>query len=448
MIWLVALVVSGCAQAGAALTSGESAVPAASAQQSLAGSVEDTLTFRNAPVGFTSEGYPYRGSLEAPITMVAYSDFQCPFCARHFVQTEGAIDEAYVQSGKVRMIFRDLPLVQLHPNAPAAHEAAACIGEQGAPLYWAMYDELFRSQSEWSDLGDPSEVFSRLAEEVGADATAFADCVAGTDKETQVQASVDDAQSHGFDGTPSFQFQDGASGKTFALIGAQPYSRFAETIDAILAGDEPPNADAPQAQGVPFWATAQGIAADPNRPGLTIAGDQTRGNVGAPVVVVEFQDFQCPFCKQHGEKTQPTLDEAFVDTGKVRWVFKHFPLDIHAQAPAAGVAAECASDQGKFWEMNDLLFDRVTEWSVTEPNLVFVDLAQELGLDTAAFEACLTDPSVAERIQSDLADGAPYVQGTPTFIVLQGGQGRIIPGALPLGAFRAELQKAVDATAQ
>jgi predicted DsbA family dithiol-disulfide isomerase len=98
--------------------------------------------------------------------------------------------------------------------------------------------------------------------------------------------------------------------------------------------------------------------------------------------------------------------------------------------------------------MNDLLFDRVTEWSVTEPNLVFVDLAQELGLDTAAFEACLTDPSVAERIQSDLADGAPYVQGTPTFIVLQGGQGRIIPGALPLGAFRAELQKAVDATAQ
>ena len=87
-----------------------------------------------------------------------------------------------------------------------------------------------------------------------------------------------------------------------------------------------------------------------------MAGDEYRGNTDAKVTVIEFSDFQCPFCKQHVEETQPALDEEFVDSGKVMWVFKHFPLSIHPQAPAAGAAAECAADQGKFWEMHELLF--------------------------------------------------------------------------------------------
>lgn len=399
---------------------------------------EASDTYRDLPVGFTPEGWAFRGSPDAPLTMYEYSDFQCPFCARYFVQTEPAINESYVRSGQMNVVFVDFPLVQLHPNAPAAHEAALCVADQGAALYWAIHDQLFRTQSEWSNSLDPAPVFERLAGEIGADVTAFTECVAGTEKEAIVQQNVAQSEAFGFSGTPSFRVVNNASGEAFPLVGAQPFDQFAGTIDAVLAGEAPASAQQQEQQGsaeIPFWATAEGVALDPDRPGYTVAGDQTRGDPNAKVTVVEFSDFQCPFCGKHAIETQPTLDEKYVDTGKVRWVFKHFPLSIHPQAPAAGIAAECTAEQDKFWEMSHLLFESVSTWSINEPNPVFVELANQLGLDTAAFEACLSDPEIQARVDSDLADGAPFVRGTPTFIVLAGEGGQIIPGALPLERF-------------
>ena len=127
-----------------------------------------TETHNGIPVGFTPEGYPFRGDPNAPVTILEYSDFQCPFCARHAVQTEPAINDAYVRDGQVRVIFRDFPIVELHPNAPAAHIASLCVAEQGAVPYWEMHDQLFRTQSEWGNATDPAPVFERLAEEAGA----------------------------------------------------------------------------------------------------------------------------------------------------------------------------------------------------------------------------------------------------------------------------------------
>lgn len=448
---LLALLLGACGSgtpAGAApVAVSEAALPAAEAAPTAAPAVVGEQ-HNGMPVGFTPEGFPYRGSPDAPVTLYEFSDFQCPFCGRHFVQTEPALNESYVQTGKVQVVFRDLPLEGLHPNAPAAHEAAACIAEQGAPLFWAMHDALFQAQDEWAESSDPAPVFARLAGEIGADGAAYAACIAGGEKTAQIQASVEEAAALGFDGTPSFRIVDNASGTGYNLIGAQPYARFAENLDAVLAGSEPPIASQQETApaGIPFWATADGIALDPARPGYTVAGDQTRGNPDASVVVVEFSDFQCPYCKQHMEQTQPSLDEQFVDTGEVRWVFKHFPLAIHPQAPAAGVAAECAADQGKFWEMHSALFESVSNWSTSDPTPALVEVAANLGLDTAAFSECLADPARMELVNADMADGASYVQGTPTFVILFNGQGRIIPGALPLPTFAAELQKAIDAT--
>jgi protein-disulfide isomerase len=91
-----------------------------------------TGVHKGVPVGFTAEGFPFRGEPGAPITIREYSDFECPFCVRHFVQTEPALLDEYISQGTVRMIFRDFPIESLHPNAPAAHVAALCIAEQGA----------------------------------------------------------------------------------------------------------------------------------------------------------------------------------------------------------------------------------------------------------------------------------------------------------------------------
>ena len=142
-------------------------------------------------------------------------------------------------------------------------------------------------------------------------------------------------------------------------------------------------------------------------------------------------------------ETQAALDEQFVESGQVMWVFKHFPLDIHAQAPAAGAAAECAADQGKFWEMHEALFADQQVWSVSDPTPVFEGLAADIDLDAAAFSTCLAGEEAAARVSSDMGEGAPFVQGTPTFIVLANGQGQIIPGALPLETFQEVLTEVV-----
>lgn len=445
---------AGEAEEDATTAATEAATEAATAPPTVtptAGPAVVSGEWEGMPVGFTAEGFPFRGDPEAPITIVEFSDYECPFCARYFVQTEPAMNESYVKTGKVRFIFRDFPIEELHPNAPAAHRASLCVAEQSAELYWEMHAQLFRTQTEWSNSVDPLPVFARLVEEAGADPDAYATCMetAAAEKQPIIDAGLAAGQEVGVTGTPSFQFI-GEDGIPYLLVGAQPFDQFALYVDSMLTGEKPPVPEedtAAQAgeQQIPFWATAEGWLADPARPGFNMAGDQYRGNLDAKVTVIEFSDFQCPFCKQHVEETQGALDEEFVDSGQVLWVFKHFPLSIHPQAPAAGAAAECAADQGKFWEMHAALFANQDRWSVEDPNPIFEELAQELELDAAAFTACLEDGAVAERVTSDMAEGAPFVQGTPTFIVLYNGQGQIIPGALPLDTFRQVMQEAVDA---
>lgn len=429
--------------------------PTAAANEATASTPSDAPqeTYKDVPVGFTVEGYPYRGSPDAPVTMYEYSDYQCPFCSRYFVQTEPALNESFVRSGQVRVIFRDYPIAQIHPNAPAAHVAAWCVAEQGsAAAYWEMHDELFRTQTVWSNMTDPASHFAELAEEIGVELSRFNDCIASGAMGAKLEQGLAAGSALGISGTPSFSFVGPTDEEGYLLVGAQPYDQFANMIEAVAAGDPPPQAQQQQpAEGdpqIPFWATAEGLTPDPARPGYTTAGDEYRGNPEAKVVVIEFSDFQCPYCRRHVEETQALLDETFVDTDQVLWVFKHFPLNFHPQAEAASVAAECAADQGKFWEMHELLFTSVEQWSISDPTPIFDGLASELTLDADTFSACLTDGDALQRVQSDMQDGAALVEGTPTFVVLFNGEGRLIPGALPAERFKEALQQAVDQTAQ
>lgn len=408
-----------------------------------------TDEYDGIPVGFTAEGYPYRGSPDAPITIYEYSDFQCPFCSRYFVQTEPALDRSYVRNGTVRVVFRDFPLAELHPNAPAAHVASLCVADQGAALYWAIHARLFETQSEWNQLPDPAAYFAELVASVGVNQVQYESCIDAGEKEAIVAQGVAEAMEKGFSGTPSFQFVREATAEAFPLVGAQPYDQFSGLIDTLVAGGAPETAkEEPGSNEIPFWATADGLKPDPDRPEQTMAGDFYRGNPDAKVVVIEFSDFQCPFCRKHTLETQPILDEQFVETDQILWVFKHFPLTIHPLAPAAGAAAECAAEQGKFWAMHEKLFNTIPDWSISDPTPVFTDLAQQLALDVDAFTACLGGEEAPQRVQEDLEAGTPFVRGTPTFIVLYNGQGSIIPGALPAERFTSILQEVLDGVTQ
>ena len=149
-----------------------------------------------------------------------------------------------------------------------------------------------------------------------------------------------------------------------------------------------------------------------------LLGDRKRAvtSDGAKVTIVEFGDLQCPACAA----AHPTVKQVLADReGEVNFVWRHFPLPMHRNAMVAAVAAEAAGEQGKFWEMHDMLFENQTEWA-EENNAkeIFTGYAEELGLDTAVFTEALNSNFNAERIQTDQDDGiALGVNSTPTFFI-------------------------------
>jgi protein-disulfide isomerase len=152
-----------------------------------------------------------------------------------------------------------------------------------------------------------------------------------------------------------------------------------------------------------------------------------RGDFNAPITLVEFSDFECPFCGRH----YPTLNKILSDyKGKVRLVYKHFPLGFHPNAQKAAEASECADEQGKFWEYHDKLFEnQITGYSLDK----FKQWAKDLGLNSNKFNDCLDSGKYAQKVQADYQEGLQKgVNGTPaTFI-----NGQLVSGALPYESFK------------
>jgi protein-disulfide isomerase len=401
----------------------------ASRNESL-GVVSGHGSFKGIPVGFTRQGFPYMGSAGAPVTMEEFSDFLCPFCGRHFSQTLPTLVREYVVTGKVKYVFRDMPLAALHANAVQGHVAARCVAEQGPELFWAMHDELFRTQDAWRDLPDPTKYLGAAAERVGADVGEYKKCIAAGAEDVWVERSIQTGtRKLKLDGTPTFRLKAEVKGqRTYTLVGAYPLDTFEAWLNALVAGRQPPPEVRPKPVPLPHWASAKGLAPDPARPGFTTAGDPYRGARNAKVTVVEFSNFQCPACRKHVVAVQPTVDKTFVDTGKVRWVFKNLLLSEFPNSLAAAAAAECAGDQGRFWPMHDLLFAKQAEWAARPPDPELERLGGELGLDRNRFASCLGSREVAERVLNDVYDAEGVTTTAPTFVILAGGKGVVVRG--------------------
>jgi protein-disulfide isomerase len=160
-----------------------------------------------------------------------------------------------------------------------------------------------------------------------------------------------------------------------------------------------------------------------------IDDDSIKGQADAPVTIVEFSDYECPFCARFYSQTLQQIDEEYIQTGKVKLVYRDFPLSFHPQAQKAAEAAECAGEQGMYYEMHDMLFERGVSGGVTS----FKAYAAEIGLNTADFDNCLDSGAMADEVKKDFADGqAAGIRGTPGFII----NGEVISGALPFENFK------------
>jgi len=164
--------------------------------------VEEAVRPLDAPVGTTPEGLYYKGDPEAPVTVIEYSDFQCPACGAYFSRLGRFIDENYVEIGKVQFVYHDFPLRSIHPNAVQAAEAARCAGDQNA--FWPMHDLLFSRQNEWSSDGNVQPRFVGYAEDLELDVNAFEQCLSEGRYADEVNAAADAAEAVGIQATPTF----------------------------------------------------------------------------------------------------------------------------------------------------------------------------------------------------------------------------------------------------
>jgi protein-disulfide isomerase len=386
---------------------------------------------------------PARGPAGARVTLVMFSDFECPFCAR----VEATVAELRKSYGDdLRVVWKHFPLPN-HERALPAALAAEAAREQGR--FWEMHDQLLAHQ-EAMEAGD----LEARARDAGVDLGRFRAAAGAPAARARIEADRKLAEALGVRGTPSF-FINGRR-----LIGAQPTSSFQTVIDqelvratdrlrsgvgrdrlyaALVEG----GLDKAAAGAVPEGGKGchggacpgAGGAAAPRPEDSTAvfkveAGESpARGAAAAPITVVLFSDFQCPFCK----KVEPTLAQLEKDyPGKVRLVWKNFPLDMHPGSKLAAAAAVAAHGQGKFWPMHDRLL--ASHQPLDRPALE--GYARELGLEPGRFQAALDAADAV--LDADLKQAATLgVTGTPTVFV----NGRRVTGAYPVETFKAIVEQ-------
>lgn len=173
-------------------------------------------------------------------------------------------------------------------------------------------------------------------------------------------------------------------------------------------------------------------------PPAVSATDHIRGDVNAKVTLIEYSDFECPFCKQFHATMQQAMDNY---KGKIRWVFRHYPLSFHQNAQKEAEASECVAELGgndAFWKFTDAIFTRTTSNGTGFAIDALPDLAKEIGVDSVKFKTCLDSGKYAQFVKDQETAGATAgVNGTPgTFVVSADGKSQLVPGALPYASIK------------
>jgi protein-disulfide isomerase len=144
-----------------------------------------------------------------------------------------------------------------------------------------------------------------------------------------------------------------------------------------------------------------------------------KGSASAPVEITEYADYQCPFCQTFATLQMPTIEERLIKTGRLRWRYRDFPLQMHPFARLAAHSAACADEQGKYWQQHDRIYEGQQEWSTArDAAQLFRNYAQSIGLDLGRYDSCMQSGKYAGRIQADYNSGVELgVSSTPTLLV-------------------------------
>ncbi len=379
------------------------------------------------PAGFAPAERPNStlGADDATLTMYEWCDYGYPNCIVYANDILPELQKKYVDTGKLRIVHKEFPAAGGDPSVVASL-AAQCAGRQDR--YQDMSKWLYRDTS-WNTgvVTSTIEAMENAAADMGLDADAFKTCMDEQETLDDVKQDYFEARDLEFHDLPGVVvgghlIQDGVSADDLNTV-----------IDALLQKNE--TGSLPDTVVTVTPSPTPDTDFEPE----TIA---VMGSPDATVTIVEFTDYQCPFCQRHSLQTLPQIKKEYVDTGKVKYVLKNFPLtQIHPHAISAAEAAECAGEQGKYWEMHEKLFSEQKQWAGSnDASAVFKSFAKELGLDEKAFDECMTSERYKDKIMADQKEGiAAGVTGTPAFFI----NGQFISGAQPFQVFQQMIEQAL-----
>ncbi|HHB89763.1 MAG TPA: hypothetical protein ENK60_00485 [Anaerolineae bacterium] len=360
------------------------------------------------------------GGEDAALTLYEWCDYAYPNCLTFQAEILPQLQEEYVASGKLRIVHKEFPVAGGDPSVVASI-AAQCAARQGK--FHEMAEWLYNNAEAWStqtDVAGMKDAVKAGGEAIGIEnLDAFKACIDNDETLEDIKRDYFDGSELEFRELPGFVIdgrvinQGTSASELFTILDALLQEKETGSLpDTVVTVTPSPT---PDTDFEPETVTAIG---DPN----------------APVVIVEFSDYQCPFCLRHYQQTMPQLKKEYIDTGKVLYVFKDFPLSFHEQAMPAAMAAECAGEQGQYWEMHDKLFSERDKWNENpDVNNIMKQFAQELGLNMDAFNACFDSGKYEDEILADMHEGiAAGVQGTPAFFI----NGQFISGAQPFEVFK------------
>ena len=369
---------------------------------------------------------PSRGPRDALVTLVVFSDFECPYCKR-LAATFDDLAKRYPK--ELRFVSKQTPL-PFHPNAgPAAELALEAFAQGKEKAFWQVHDALMAT----TDLGDAS--LDAIAGTAKLDVKRARAAIVNAKHRAIIEGDQDLAESIDATGTPT-SFVNGIK-----VVGARPLEDFVAVVDTELARAKALRAKGTPADRIYETLTSKGKTADDEEltrrdvpePPVT---QPFRGLKNAPVTIHLFTDFQCPFCSR-AQTSLTEIEQRY--KGKVRVVYHSMPLSFHPHArDAAAFALEAQAQRGnnEFWKAHDLLF--ANQQKLTREDLTVH--ARTLGLDVAKLEAALADGRHNLAIDTDLELAAKLgVNGTPTFTV----NGYELVGAQPVRAFRRVVERAL-----
>ena len=380
-----------------------------------------------APAGGSKKVVPLahdvrRGAAASKVTIVEFSDFQCPFCKRSEPTVKGLLDK---YGNDVSLVWMNQPL-PFHDHAMDAATAFQAAARQGADKAWKLHDKMYENNTALTRAD-----IEKYAGEAGLNAGKFKKDWEDPKIKAEVEQDQKVANAAGASGTPTF-FINGRE-----VVGAQPANAFEKMIDdEIKKADELIKAGTPlkdvykkriEAAAAAAPAAAPGAPAAPEgKQNIKLGDAPVKGPNNAKVTVVLFSDFQCPFCS----RAVPVLKEIEDGyKGKVKIAFKQLPLPFHDKAHLAAEAALAANEQGKFWPYHDKLF--ANQQALDRPSLE--KYAEELGLNMGKFKAALDSGKFKDKVDSDAKEGAAVgATGTPTFFI----NGTKVVGAQPFDAFK------------